>query len=210
MGDEQPDEPAAAALIDDAVRGQLAAQMERLNDNLEKQFLLIEDQRQADERQRAKDRVSARRRWYIVMLVVLLIGLGNVRVEQVRREGDRRDKASAAAQAKGDTATERATELATCRRTNLSRAEIRGAFDQQGDALVSIANAGQKAVAAKLVQDTHDRLAATLKSKQCTEDSPAEYQTCAEAVADGAAPLARGQRGYRAELDADGDGVACE
>ena len=58
MGDEQPDEPAAAALIDDAVRGQLAAQMERLNDNLEKQFLLIEDQRQADERQRAKDNMK--------------------------------------------------------------------------------------------------------------------------------------------------------
>ncbi|VCT92257.1 Thermonuclease [Mycolicibacterium hassiacum DSM 44199] len=36
------------------------------------------------------------------------------------------------------------------------------------------------------------------------------YRNCAEARAAGAAPLLRGQPGYRSDLDGDGDGVACE
>lgn len=36
------------------------------------------------------------------------------------------------------------------------------------------------------------------------------YRNCAAARAAGAAPLYRGQAGYRAAMDADGDGVACE
>ncbi len=36
------------------------------------------------------------------------------------------------------------------------------------------------------------------------------YRNCAAAKAAGAAPLRRGQPGYRAELDRDGDGIACE
>jgi hypothetical protein len=36
------------------------------------------------------------------------------------------------------------------------------------------------------------------------------YATCAAAKQAGAAPLHRGDPGYRAKLDRDGDGVACE
>lgn len=36
------------------------------------------------------------------------------------------------------------------------------------------------------------------------------YRNCTEARAAGAAPLRRGQPGYRPEMDRDGDGVACE
>lgn len=36
------------------------------------------------------------------------------------------------------------------------------------------------------------------------------YENCAEARAFGAAPIAAGDPGYRAELDTDGDGTACE
>jgi len=36
------------------------------------------------------------------------------------------------------------------------------------------------------------------------------YRNCAAARAAGAAPLYRGQPGYRPELDADNDGIACE
>lgn len=38
----------------------------------------------------------------------------------------------------------------------------------------------------------------------------AYYANCAEARAAGAAPLHRGDPGYRSGLDRDGDGVACE
>lgn len=36
------------------------------------------------------------------------------------------------------------------------------------------------------------------------------YRNCKEAWAAGAAPLRRGQPGYRPEMDGDGDGIACE
>jgi excalibur calcium-binding domain-containing protein len=35
------------------------------------------------------------------------------------------------------------------------------------------------------------------------------YSSCAKAIADGAAPLFKGDPGYSEELDANGDGVAC-
>lgn len=41
-------------------------------------------------------------------------------------------------------------------------------------------------------------------------NSNAYYRYCDEARSAGAAPLHRGQPGYRSELDRDGDGVACE
>lgn len=36
------------------------------------------------------------------------------------------------------------------------------------------------------------------------------FANCSEARAAGAAPLRRGEAGYRAAMDRDGDGVACE
>ena len=36
------------------------------------------------------------------------------------------------------------------------------------------------------------------------------YRSCRQARAAGAAPIHRGSPGYRAALDGDGDGVACE
>ena len=43
-----------------------------------------------------------------------------------------------------------------------------------------------------------------------TQNEDVYYKNCAEARAAGAAPIRRGQPGYRAALDRDGDGVACE
>lgn len=40
--------------------------------------------------------------------------------------------------------------------------------------------------------------------------SRAYFRNCKEAWAAGAAPLRRGQPGYRPEMDGDGDGIACE
>jgi micrococcal nuclease len=42
------------------------------------------------------------------------------------------------------------------------------------------------------------------------QDSAAYYKNCTAAKAAGAAPLHRGEPGYRPALDRDGDGVACE
>jgi len=43
-----------------------------------------------------------------------------------------------------------------------------------------------------------------------TKPKPVYYANCAAARAAGAAPLHRGEAGYRDQLDRDGDGVACE
>ncbi|WP_284749977.1 thermonuclease family protein [Amycolatopsis sp. RTGN1] len=51
----------------------------------------------------------------------------------------------------------------------------------------------------------------TTEEKPAPEpDSAAYYKNCTAAKAAGAAPLYRGEPGYRAALDRDGDGVACE
>ena len=39
---------------------------------------------------------------------------------------------------------------------------------------------------------------------------PAYYDNCRMARLDGASSIRRGERGYRSDLDADGDGIACE
>ena len=46
--------------------------------------------------------------------------------------------------------------------------------------------------------------------QQAPARSSVYYETCADARAAGAAPLHRGEPGYRPGLDKDGDGVACE
>ncbi|MEU3340670.1 excalibur calcium-binding domain-containing protein [Streptomyces sp. NPDC006668] len=51
------------------------------------------------------------------------------------------------------------------------------------------------------------------RTREPSSASPAPYvyyKNCDAARAAGAAPLHRGDPGYRTELDRDGDGVACE
>jgi hypothetical protein len=59
---------------------------------------------------------------------------------------------------------------------------------------------------------TTTRPAAPPTTRTTTTKPPTSvyYRTCADAKAAGAAPLYRGDPGYRPELDRDRDGVACE
>lgn len=60
---------------------------------------------------------------------------------------------------------------------------------------------------------TTTKPATTTTSKAAPETEATEdayYSNCSEAKAAGAAPLHRGDPGYRKALDRDGDGVACE
>ncbi len=52
--------------------------------------------------------------------------------------------------------------------------------------------------------------ATTVKAPATTSKAAGPFKNCTEAKAAGAAPLYRGQPGYKPELDGDGDGVACE
>lgn len=59
-----------------------------------------------------------------------------------------------------------------------------------------------------------ERQAAAQQAQQqqafVTQPQQGSYRNCSEARAAGAAPLYRGQPGYSARLDRDGDGIACE
>ena len=48
------------------------------------------------------------------------------------------------------------------------------------------------------------------QSASAGSESSVFYSGCREVRAAGAAPLHRGQPGYRADMDGDGDGIACE
>jgi len=58
------------------------------------------------------------------------------------------------------------------------------------------------------VIQTHDTLPSTAASIQ--ESASVFFGSCDDARSAGAAPLQRGQPGYRDDLDRDQDGVACE
>ena len=67
------------------------------------------------------------------------------------------------------------------------------------------AKADADATAAKAQQDQ-------AQARQVQQQAPSSvyYKNCTAARAAGAAPIYRGQPGYRPELDRDGDGIACE
>ncbi|GAB3206206.1 hypothetical protein GCM10027262_14460 [Nocardia tengchongensis] len=51
---------------------------------------------------------------------------------------------------------------------------------------------------------------AAAPAPQTTSAPSVYYGSCAEAKRAGAAPIRRGEPGYRSGLDRDGDGIACE
>ncbi|GAB4586284.1 excalibur calcium-binding domain-containing protein [Nocardia sp. IFM 10818] len=57
-------------------------------------------------------------------------------------------------------------------------------------------------------------MAVALGATEIAQAAPSEsgpyYANCSEAKAAGAAPIYRGEPGYRAKLDRDNDGIACE
>lgn len=73
-------------------------------------------------------------------------------------------------------------------------------------AVGALAGAGSIALEPENRAELVQTLAATGKSLA----EARYYPNCASARAAGVAPLRQGQAGYRAELDADGDGIACE
>jgi hypothetical protein len=70
--------------------------------------------------------------------------------------------------------------------------------------------AGAVAVGSAGAPVAHAAPSTTTPSPAPTQGSSVYYRNCAEACADGVAPIRRGQPGYRPGLDRDGDGVACE
>lgn len=66
---------------------------------------------------------------------------------------------------------------------------------------------GEKATAQTLLS-SEPHFGATPMSERA--GTSVYYRYCDDARAAGAAPISRGEPGYRDELDRDGDGVACE
>jgi hypothetical protein len=61
-----------------------------------------------------------------------------------------------------------------------------------------------------VVRPTYGDPAPVSRSGNARSEGSVFYSGCREVRAAGAAPLHRGQPGYRAGMDGDGDGIACE
>jgi endonuclease G len=70
--------------------------------------------------------------------------------------------------------------------------------------------AGAVALAIAGAPLAHAAPSTTTPSPAPTTGSTVYYPNCAAACAAGAAPIYRGQPGYRPPLDRDNDGIACE
>jgi hypothetical protein len=70
--------------------------------------------------------------------------------------------------------------------------------------------AGAIAIAIAGAPLTHADPSTTAPSPAPTTGSHVYYPSCKAACAAGAAPIYKGQPGYRVGLDFDGDGIACE
>lgn len=121
-------------------RAELAKQLRRLNSNIERQFEIIDQQRTLEAKR-------ARRRWYVVLAVVALIAGGNVRVEMVRQQQDRRQ----------------------CLASNQARREIRESFDLTLRKVERLADGQTRQAAHELRLDVASRLGAALAEQDCPQ-----------------------------------------
>lgn len=187
-------------LLDAGERAHFTHQLSRLNDNIERQFQLIEHQRAAE---RTADRRAGRRRWAVVGIVAMLIVGGNVRLEMVRAEQRTNDQQQLAQILREQ-----------CRRTNKARTETRGAIDAAFAAVEDVAPDDAKEPVRQAGDQVHDELAQALPTVDCSRPLDARpvdaYDSCSAAAADGASPLIDGDAGWNPALDGDGDGIACE
>jgi hypothetical protein len=89
------------------------------------------------------------------------------------------------------------------RRTGLGKSGNRFSFNGLGNVVGLIALAGMVSLSLWIIV-RDDEL------ERGADSRSVYYRRCADARADGAAPIKRGEPGYRLSLDADRDGVACE
>ena len=92
-----------------------------------------------------------------------------------------------------------------------ARASASAAAEASASAAAAEEQARQEAArAAEEQSQQQDQTGSDQTQEQSGGSSGAYYANCADAWAAGAAPLYRGESGYRAGLDRDDDGIACE
>ncbi len=125
-------------------------------------------------------------------------------------------KATQAAQAKAAAAAKAQADAAAATKAGQNAAAAKVAAAQKAAAAKAAAARAAKAAADKLAKDTATQLKAARQAQQKLDAQQAKieaskyYASCADAEKAGAAPLKRGQPGYRKALDRNNDGVACE
>lgn len=170
---------------DDLPRSEIAVQMARLNDNLEKQTRLIAQ--------------SMRRPIWALAIVMALLIVGVVRVEIINNSNEGRDKAQADR-----------VDARSCRQTNLLRTQIQQSFANNYGVIIEAFRDDPDALAkVERIADRNAKDMATALPPLPCETGEA-FGSCDEAYAAGAVPLRKGEPGYARALDADADGVACD
>ncbi len=130
--------------------------------------------------------------------------LDDVASEKAAAEKAAADKAAAEQAAAAKLAADKA---AADKAVADKAAADKAAADQAAAAKAAADQAARDAAA----RAAAEQAAAAQKAAQAPAPAPAAYYAnCTDAKNAGAAPLYRGQAGYRSALDRDGDGVACE
>lgn len=141
--------------------------------------------------------------------------------EQERKEKEEREKKEAEAKQLADQAevavqaleNNQVTENIAPAQAAIANVSDQSTKDRLNNRVGLVQNAitvrAQQAVAAERARQA---TAVAPQPQQAFASQPQQgaYRNCSEARAAGAAPLRRGQPGYSARLDRDGDGIACE
>ena len=119
-----------------------------------------------------------------------------------------RASASAAAQASASAAAQASASAAAQASASASAAAAAEEQARQEAARAAEEQAQQQAQQEAQTEQSQTEQSQT--QEQSDESSETYYANCAEARAAGAAPIYRGEPGYRSGLDRDNDGIACE
>ena len=118
------------------------------------------------------------------------------------------DSADAAASASASAAAEAAASAAAS--ASASAAAASAAASASASAAAASASAAAEAAASAAAEQPAQEQPAQEPQSEPEEQARTYYANCTEAKAAGAAPLYRGEPGYRDKLDRDHDGIACE
>jgi len=194
----------AVAVVAVTVPGVMGLTLDKATDQLEDLGLKVEAVDTADGKS-----ILVKKNWQVTSQDVMegtQVAKGSTVNLGVRNAADKaaEDKAAAGAAAAEKAAAEKAAaEKAAAEQAAAEKA----AADQAAVQLAAEQAAAQKAAAD---QAAAQQAAIPAPAPAAPAPAAAYFGSCAEAKAAGAAPLFAGQAGYRAALDRDKDGVACE
>ncbi len=125
-------------------------------------------------------------------------------------EGDGELTSSTEGQTLSIDGADESSKLAAAKNTSGTKESVDTSEGSETGEVSSRADRQLTVVTLRVTDDGAGSSDANGQGESTTSEEQIRYETCAEAAAAGAAPIALGEPGYRLSLDGDKDGVACE